>query len=242
MNRVATLGRVLVGLGVLGSGLQQLATGTFVRIAPKVPAFLSHPALPRLLGVLLVAIGLAIVANRFLKFAAPALAAVLLVLFAAVQVPLALADPMKGFLWTNPWKVLAMIGGALLLWPACNRLAPRIAPFLLGGFLLICGVQHFIYAPFVTQLVPEYMPARSFWTYFTGTALALGGIGVAVPRARRLAALCAGAMILAWVFMLHIPRALHVPRDPGELSGAFEATLLSGIAFLVASRVRSRAV
>jgi uncharacterized membrane protein len=145
-------------------------------------------------------------------------------------------------MWTNPSKLTALWGGAILLagalsldrgLPAARKLEPA-APVLLAVFLAICGIQHFVYADFVTTLVPPWLPALRFWTYFTGTALIAGGLGLLVPRTRALAASLSGLMIFLWVFLVHIPRAAADLKNASEMSGVFEALALSGVALLVA--------
>jgi hypothetical protein len=42
-------------------------------------------------------------------------------------------------------------------------------------------------------------------------------------------------MILLWVVLLHIPRALAL-HNAGETAGIFEALAMSGIAFILADR------
>jgi uncharacterized membrane protein YphA (DoxX/SURF4 family) len=66
--------------------------------------------------------------------------------------------------------------------------------------------------------------------------LIAGGLGIFLPATTRAAAAMSGLMIFLWVFLLHIPRAIAPPRDPGETSAIFEALAISGVAFLVAGR------
>jgi uncharacterized membrane protein len=108
--------------------------------------------------------------------------------------------------------------------------------------MVVCGVQHFVYADFVAQLIPAWMPAHRFWTYFTGTALVAGGIGINLPPTARVAAALSGLMIFLWIILLHIPRAMASRQDAGETAAIFEALALSGTAFLLAGiRTKSRA-
>jgi uncharacterized membrane protein len=116
-----------------------------------------------------------------------------------------------------------------------RRLAP-LGPLFLATFLILGGIQHFVYATFVMQLVPAWIPSPRFWVYLTGTALIAGGIGILLPPTRRLAATLVGIMILLWVVMLHIPRALANRQDPGETAAIFEALALSGVVFILGSR------
>jgi uncharacterized membrane protein YphA (DoxX/SURF4 family) len=106
---------------------------------------------------------------------------------------------------------------------------------LLALFLVVCGMQHFAYRDFVTTLVPSWMPARGFWTYFTGVALMAGGTGILVRKTSRLAASLSALMIFLWVLLLHIPRAFAEPNHANETAGVFEALAISGVALLVAA-------
>jgi uncharacterized membrane protein len=138
--------------------------------------------------------------------------------------------------WTNPAKLLALAGGALLAAGGSLRLA-----ILPGVFLLICGIQHFVYAGFVDTLVPAWIPPGArFWTYFSAVALIAGGAGMLLSKTRRSAALLSGVMIFLWVPMLHLPRAVGM-RNADELAGVFEALAIAGVCWLAAGRNRPAA-
>jgi uncharacterized membrane protein YphA (DoxX/SURF4 family) len=243
----ATTGRVFFGVAVAASGLQQLAIGQFVRLVPKLPDWVpGQPLLARLGGVLLVALGVLILTGRLARLAAAVLALLLLAILLLLYAPQIAANPWAGFVYTNPLKVLAFVGGLALMVSRLPDGAPSggasllertsgLAPYLFAAFLVVCGIQHFWYLPFVTELVPSYLPARRFWAQFAGVALVAGGIGSIVPRTARLAGLMAGLMIFLWVPMLHIPRALADLSVPGETSAIFEALAMSGVALLVAA-------
>ncbi|HTG35014.1 MAG TPA: hypothetical protein VLB76_19025 [Thermoanaerobaculia bacterium] len=155
-------------------------------------------------------------------------------------------------MWTNPAKALAMLGGVILLAGALRedeadrssalarlfRSLTPLSPLFLGGFLILGGIQHFVYADFVMKLVPSWIPGSRFWVYLTGIALIAGGVSLLIPKTRRLAATMVGIMILLWVVLLHIPRAMANPQNAGETSGIFEALALSGAAFILADRGR----
>ncbi len=240
----ARLGRYLFGLAVLASGLMQLVNAEFVRLIPALPATIPLPSFwARAIGAVLGALGVAIVLGFMIRPAAAIVAALLLLSFVFQRVPELLAQPMTGLTWTNPCKVLALSGGAILVAAAATtnkrtssdwaqRLRP-LAPLLLGAFLLVCGAQHFIYATFVDTLVPARMPLEPrFWTYLTGAALIAGGAGVMIPRIARLAALLSGGMVFLWVILLHLPRSIEM-KTAFEMAGIFEALAISGTAFMV---------
>lgn len=234
MPFLARTGRYCLGLAVAGSGLMQVVNADFVRLVAK-PGWLPAPAVFAVMaGVLLVVIGAALCCRHRLQEAAGGLVVLLAVTF-LLKVPEILANPGAGFVWTNPAKVLALAGGALLLLAATpGRGAVAFAAGALGVFLLICGVQHFVYAAFVDTLVPAWIPpGPRFWTLFSAVALLAGGAGVLLPATRRPAGLLAGVMIFLWVLLLHVPRSVTM-RSAFELAGVFEALALAGVAWLVA--------
>lgn len=234
MPSLAVIGRVCLGAAVAGSGLMQFVNRDLIRLVPKLPAWVPVPGVwPVAVGVLLLAIGLALVVDRKPGVAAKLLAALLLASFVVQRIPEIAANPRAGFVWTNPAKVLALAGGALLL--AAGARMILVAAGALGVFLLICGAQHFVYAGFVDGLVPAWLPpGPRFWTIFAAVALLAGGVGVLIPRTRRLAGFWTGVMIFLWVPLVHGARTLEM-RNAFELAGVLEALALGGVAWLVAA-------
>jgi uncharacterized membrane protein len=253
--KVPRLGRSFFGLATTASGVLQLVTGDFVRLVPMWPAWLpARSGWAYVIGVVLVAAGLAILSGRMARTAAAVVAAMILVMVVLLYPPSMVANPLidrpflRGFMYTNPLKCLALVGGAALLvgrkpdeermFPPLVRIIGRMEPWgavFLAVFLIVCGLQHFAYGDFVLALVPHWIPpGQRFWTYFTGVALIAGGAGILVPRTARLAATSSALMIFLWVLLLHIPRALAEPNHAFETAGVFEALALSGVALIVA--------
>jgi uncharacterized membrane protein len=248
-----SLGRVFFGVATTASGVLQLVIGDFVRLVPKWPAWVPVPsAWAYLAGVALVAIGFAVLSGRMTRTAASLLGLMILLMVVLLYGPSLVWSAeierpfLRGFMWTNPLKSLTLAGGAAILAAvpgserpfaplvrAFTRLKP-LAPWLLALFLAVCGIQHFVYCDFVTTLVPSWIPEPRFWTFFTGIALVAGGAGILVPKTARLAAILSALMILLWVVLLHIPRALAGPNHAFETAGVFEALAVSGIALLIA--------
>jgi uncharacterized membrane protein len=159
-------------------------------------------------------------------------------------------------LWTKAGKALTFAGGALLI---VGSLPPRyhehegalarltnplekcvpLGRYFLAGFFAFCGVLHFFYVPFVAGLVPSWIPGHVFWTYFSGTALILAGVGISLHPTQRTAAALSAVMVFIWVLILHIPRALSDLHDSNETTAVFEAIAVTGTALLVATRQRS---
>lgn len=234
-------GRICLGAGVVGSGVMQVVNAGFVRLVAGPPAWVPlQPVLAVATGVGLVMIGGALIADRRTREAAWGLGG-LLVLVLLLRVPDILATPGAGFVWTNPFKILALLGGVAVLAGREKGHGPAIAVGSLAAFLLLAGGQHFAYAGFVDTLVPAWIPpGQRFWTIFTAITLLAGGAGLLLPATRRLAGLLSGVMIFLWVLLLHVPRSVEM-ESAFELAGVFEALALGGVAWLVAATTPRRA-
>jgi uncharacterized membrane protein len=117
--------------------------------------------------------------------------------------------------------------------------------FLLALPMMIFGVEHFLFANFVTMIVPPWIPWHLFWAYFVGIALFAAGVAIAVKKEAQLAGLLLGAMILAFVLLIHTRLLAQLPGDPyaanpifglhpGRMHNACKDLGLSGAAFLFA--------
>lgn len=116
----------------------------------------------------------------------------------------------------------------------------KLGPYFLALPLVVFGIQHFMFAEFVVNLVPTWMPERLFWTYFAGVALFAAGIGIIFNILSHLAATLLGLMIFAWILVLHIPRALGDAFNGREFINVFDALMLSGGAFVLAGSLPGR--
>jgi len=225
------IGRLLFALSVVLSGIYQLVTGRFVNLVPVRPG--PSPTLPYLFGVLLVLIGIALLVRRTASAAAILLGVLLLVLFFGFGLRVALANASTGYVWVDPLMILMLLGGVGLTDDRVFRTAARFVPWALGAFLAYCGAAHFPYAKYVASLIPPWILAHMFWTYFAAIALIAGGIGVLVPKTARLAAILSGVMLFSWVFLVHIPLAIST-HNAGEISRGFQALSDSAVAFMLA--------
>ena len=269
MKQLLPLGRCCFAMAMVAFGIQHFIYGDFVtRVLPSWPAWIpGHALWAYLIGAVLVAAGGAILLQFRSRGAALLLAALLLLSFVFLGLPLAVADMAWGGKWTNAGKALAVCGGAIAV-ALSSRSADGETIRLPGGlivvgrlffsaFLILGGIQHFIWSQFVKTMVPSWIPGPVFWTYFAGVALIAGGVGIVLPQTTRLAerrtgvmtfqkrllyalrvtmrlaAPCTGVMIFLWVILLHIPRAMANLHDSNETTAVFEALAFSGIAFVL---------
>jgi uncharacterized membrane protein YphA (DoxX/SURF4 family) len=257
VDRLPRVGEIFFGVSLIGFGLQQLAERAFIRLVPPLPAWIpAHTGIAIVLGLLLLVAGGAILCRWQARPAATAVAALILVSIVCLHIPQIAENPAQGFRWTNPCKALALFGGAIAIAGSYSqatrdrsfslaRLGDTLTPYgprlFFGIFLIVCGIQHFVYADFVATLVPRYVAGPFFWTYFCAVALIAGGSGVLLDVTLRWAAILSGVMIFLWVFMLHLPRALADLHQPAEMNGVFEALALSGVALLLTRKDVTRA-
>jgi uncharacterized membrane protein len=250
-------GRVCFAIGIAAFGVIQIAAGDFVtRAVPHWPAWMpARIVCVWIVGLLLVEAGSALLLNIRPRLVAAILGVALAMSFVLLALPIAATDAWLGGLWTNAGKVLALGGGAFLIAGGATgdrvptlveSIAVRarrwsVGPWCFAAFLVLCGIQHFIYVPFVASLIPSWIPGATFWVYFAGAALIAGGIGVTIPRTRWLAGVLSGTMIFSWVFLVHIPRALaSPPGTTNEIVAVFEALAMSGIGWLIAASASPR--
>jgi uncharacterized membrane protein len=255
MYKLSTLGRFFLAIAMVAFGVQHFVHLDFVtRVFPRLPAWIpAHTFLACVFGSILLASGVAIMFEKAARSTALLLGAIIFSSFALLYLPSLITTPLSPFnggLWTSAGKGLALSGGSFLvagslpvkLDSPANALAravralERFIPlgrFFLAAFLILCGIEHFIYVEFVARMVPSWIPGSVFWTYFAGVALIAGGAGICVPLTSRLAGGLSGLMIFVWVLILHIPRAVAM-RNSNETTAVFEALAFSGVAFILA--------
>jgi uncharacterized membrane protein len=240
---------------MIAFGMQHLAYRDFVtRVVPNLPAWVpDRQVIASVFGLFLIGSGLSIAIGKKDRAAALGLGGTILVSFTLLHLPLVVADPGNGGLWTKAGKALALSGAAFLvagslplprqndlsrLMHVLERLIP-VSHYFLASFLILCGILHFIYVEYVAGLVPGWIPGHVFWTYFAGVALIAGGAGISLPWTDRLAGVLSALMIFIWVLVLHIPRALADMNDANETTAVFEAIAMTGACLLVATAVPS---
>ncbi len=116
-----------------------------------------------------------------------------------------------------------------------NRKLILASRVVFGVSMVIFGWQHFLYAPFLVNLVQAWLPAHAFWIYFTGTAMMLAGAAIATGILARLAGICLGIMFVLWFLTLHLPRVLAAIHNQDEITSMFIALAFSGISLIFAA-------
>jgi uncharacterized membrane protein YphA (DoxX/SURF4 family) len=258
-ERLMTIGRWFFGIALVAWGIQHLVAGDFVtRVVPHpIGQSPSRWAWAYLVGGFLIVAGMAILLSIRARIAAWAFALFAFLSFLFLHLPGACRGMLWGGAWTSAGKALVMSGGALCVALSLietgktgtgrllARPAVRTGLFIwsricLGLFMILAGIQHFLFPQFVAGLIPVWIPGAMFWTYFAGVALIAGGVGIIAPWLTRRAALLSGMMIFAWVFLVHLPLVWANPHDQGNIAAVFEALAFAGVAFMIAGLARLR--
>ena len=114
--------------------------------------------------------------------------------------------------------------------------AISFGPLFLAIPMGVFGTDHFIAAKEVSSIVPSWMPAHMFWTYFVGTALIAASFSIVLRKYSTLAATLLGIMLFCFVAMIHIPDLVAAPKDRFALAIMLRDTSFAAgaLAFAVA--------
>ncbi|MGG9964336.1 hypothetical protein [Ferruginibacter sp. SUN106] len=105
-----------------------------------------------------------------------------------------------------------------------SRIAGIIYALAIGSF----GVLHFVNAEEMKSGVPDYIPGGIVWIYITGTCLILAAIAIIINKATRLACYLLAAMLLIFVFTIHLKHLVN-----GNYTNILKDTAMAMAAILV---------
>jgi len=100
------------------------------------------------------------------------------------------------------FAILLLAFFLLLHLPPLRRLSALATPrdraaVAAGLFFVGAGVMHFVMPARYEAMIPPQLPSPAFWVFVSGVAEVAGGLGLLLPRTRRLAAIGLIAMLLA---------------------------------------------
>jgi uncharacterized membrane protein YphA (DoxX/SURF4 family) len=248
MPELKSIGKIFYALGIVGIGSLHFIYAGFRPVIIPIPpeATQSLNFLVYLTGAVLVVTGLCIAVGIKVKSISLFLGLFLMLFVIFGHLPNRLRyNPGNLGAWTDALKLLTLSGGAFLisnLYPSGKSkgiigFIEKIAPYgkyFFGIMLIIFGIDHFLYAGFVKDLVPLWIPGPLFWTYFAGVALIASGLAIFIRFKPRVISILLATMLFIWLIVLHIPRAIVAPiTDNGnEWTSVFECLAFCGIAIL----------
>ena len=241
MPRILTSARVLLALAFAGFALQ------YLRILPIAgpPWYPVRSTLSIAAGILLLAAAAGLLFRDAAHLAALLLGAALFLRVLVFHLPQLLMHLNDANIWTGFAEMLAIAAGAWMLAAALPgtrtpfTLALATARYIFAATLVIFGVLHFMYAFFISNLIPAWMPGRFFFANFVGLCFIAAALAIATGVRAQLAAYLLAAMFLIWVAILHAPRVAAAPHNGNEWTSMCIA-LAMGASALAASTTSLR--
>ncbi len=243
MNKITFIPRFLFAVALAVFGIQHFIYGHF-GLTPF-PSWLPFQSvLDYISGVLTVGVAFCIMTQKMDRPAALLLGLLYLLNSILLHIPRVIADLHNGNEWTGCFEMLALSCGCLLLadgppsnhaWDPFTSWLIRATPYLFSACLLVYAGLHFAYADYIATLIPSWIPARLFLSYFIGVAFFLSAVAVAIKKYGRLAAALMGLMFYIWFLILHTPRVIANPNTESEWTSAFVALAIGSVSWLLAA-------
>lgn len=92
-------------------------------------------------------------------------------------------------------KLLTVLFGTFILALLGTMVFQGKTDFLFSGnlgmavFIIFTGLSHFKFQKGMAMMIPEFIPGRMFWVYFTGVLEIAAGIGLMIPAIREITAI-----------------------------------------------------
>jgi len=252
MNAGTTIriGRFLYGFSMIAVGLHQIVLKDFrPEILPPFPAWAhTHVIFPVFIGIVLIIAGIHI-AGFAAKNTCLFLGFLFLALFVTTHLPYILfLSPVKAMhleAWFGAGEELAYSGGAFVMAGSFSGKPIPIGNILFSLLIILFGFSHFVFPADVSTMVPKWLGAPIFWTYFVGAALISSGIAIILKIWIRVVAWLLAAMLFLFFLFFHLPDAMLNPSVGygNEIVRAIICLQFFGIALVIAvinGRVNNR--
>lgn len=168
-------------------------------------------------GTALLAAAVSFIAWRLVRWSAPLLALFFLLVVAALDLPNISAGAHDRFYWILTLRETSFAAGALVLagslWPrehSAGIILQRLGRAVVALVMIFYATQHFLFPRNVPgvpleKLTPAWIPAPVLISYIIGFALLLGGIGLFIRPAARIASAGAGLILLLLTAIFYVP-------------------------------------
>jgi uncharacterized membrane protein YphA (DoxX/SURF4 family) len=212
------IGRFLYGLSMVAVGIHQIILKDFrAEILSPFPAWAhAHTIFPVLTGVVLIVAGI-FIAGFSAKNICLFLGFVFLTLIIASQLPyIFFIVPGKAsqlVTWFGAGEELAYAGGAFVMAGSFSGKPKSIGRIFFALLIIMFGSTHFVFPADVSAMVPKFLGAPMFWTYFVGAALIASGIAIIFKIWIKLTASLLAVMLLLFFIFFHLPDAIQNPSD-----------------------------
>jgi uncharacterized membrane protein len=211
--RLMSFGQIAFAVGMIASGLLNLANGNFYSPWDPIPKWIpAHPAMAYAYGVIMVLGGVGLLIKQTAVLSARVLLAALLVFLVLCKTPVLLMNAQIEATWLDYGEIATLVAGALAL-AATNDTQLRVARFLLGAAILPIGISHFAYMKIAEPMVPAKLPYHGAWVAFTGVAHIAAGVAILSGILAKLAAQLEAGMLTAFGVLVWLPAIFEKPSD-----------------------------
>lgn len=196
-----------------------------------------------LVGAVMIAAGLSLIAGIKARLAAVLLGVMLLMFFLTIQVPKMIGGNWSAVNWTRIFQDFAIAAAAFMLaWilskreesePDVWKKIAGLSHYVFAALLIVFGIGQFFNLDFLTAKVPEYLPFRIFWVYLTGIAMITTGASVFINKKARTAAIALATFLLILNLLRYAPLFLTGAYNALLLTAAMlDLTIICGVFFL----------
>jgi len=114
----------------------------------------------------------------------------------------------------------------------------RLAQLLYALALIAFGLSHFVYLNLTAPLVPGWLPAHTFWAYFTGCTYLAAGVAILTGVWAKLAARLSAWQIGLFLLLVWVPIVAAGNVSPENWSETIVNVALLAGAWVVADSYR----
>jgi uncharacterized membrane protein len=207
-------------------------------------SILGYRLLIYIIGTVFIVGGLFIILKIKIRLNSIVILLVLIILTLLFKLPKLINDLFNPNLWTTSFEMIALCGGCLILLGSLTQtqdkqinkkenIDTRIGSYLFLSLLIVVGIQHFMYADFISTLVPTWIPGHIYWAYFVGIAFLATAVSIILRIKIVIITSLSGLMFLLWVLILHLPRVISNIHTETEWTSLFVALAMSGISFMI---------
>ena len=217
--RIASVGHAVFAATMIGLGVLGLIQGGFAPIWDSVPKALpARELLAYLCSLICLVCGVGILFARTAPIAARVLFVYLFVWMVLIKVRLIVLMPLVEGAYQSWGETAVIVAGAWVLYAwfaaesdrrrlgfAVGEKGVRLAQALYALALIAFGLSHFVYLNLTAPLVPGWLPAHTFWAYFTGCTYLLAGAAILTGVWARLAAVLSAWQIGLFLLLVWVP-------------------------------------
>jgi len=244
------------GISVVALGIQHFILDHTAGTKPPPTSLLDSSFL--VVGLLyktgLIALATSIVFNYKIKSAALSLGLLIFVWTLFRHFPLVIANITDPAELNSMFMAVAVSGSSFIIGSSIQHGTLSYPNFLIinrsvvnvfgnsfyGVAMVVFGIQHILYAPFIASLIPAWIPGGQFWSYGTGLALIAAGISITSEWKSKSSSLWLGMMISLWIVLVHMPRIKINPRDYYEWASLFQALIIATAAFVLRDNLSAK--